>query len=104
MNRVHPFARVLRLVALAAVLAALALPAVHLQAEEATNPGYTLDWWTVDGGGRTGGDGTGYDLQGTVGQPDAAVWQGGDYTLAGGFWGGGARRAPLRVYLPLVLR
>ncbi|MCX6911596.1 MAG: hypothetical protein NT167_00780 [Verrucomicrobia bacterium] len=33
-------------------------------------PPYTIDWWTVDGGG---GDGTGgtFVVSGTVGQPDA---------------------------------
>jgi hypothetical protein len=104
MNRTHALARALGLVALAAVLVALALPVLPLRADEPASPGYTLDWWTVDGGGQTGGDGAGYDLQGTIAQPDAAVWQGGSYTLAGGFWAGGAGRAPLRVYLPLVTR
>jgi hypothetical protein len=52
---------------------------------------YTIDWWTIDGGGAmwtTGGD---YELSGTIGQPDAGVvMTGGDYALAGGFWLGGA--------------
>lgn len=41
--------------------------------------------WTVDSGG---GDMTGgaYLLRGTIGQPDAGVMTGGDYTLIGGFW------------------
>lgn len=63
---------------------------------------YEFAWWTVDGGGTTWSEGGGYALGGTVGQPDAGVLQGGDYTLAGGFWGGAA--AQYRVYLPLVLR
>jgi hypothetical protein len=98
-----PFARALLLVALAVVLLALTLPAVRLGADEPASPGYTLDWWTVDGGGGTGGDGTGYSLQDTAGQPDAALWQGGHYTLAGGFWTGASARQ-YRVYLPLVMR
>ena len=63
--------------------------------------GYDLSWWTVDGGGGTltGGD---YVLGSTAGQPDAAIWTSGDYTLAGGFWGGVA--VEFSVYLPLVLR
>lgn len=65
-------------------------------------PGYELSWWTVDGGGATPNDSNGYSLGGTSGQPDAAVWSGGDYTLAGGFWGGVA--VEYRIYLPLVLR
>jgi hypothetical protein len=40
---------------------------------------------------------------GTVGQPDAsAAMNGGGYTLAGGFWGGGASQ--YKVYLPLVIK
>ena len=51
--------------------------------------GYDLSWWTVDGGGRTGGSQTHpYALGSTIGQHDATVWQGDGYTLAGGFWGG----------------
>lgn len=64
--------------------------------------GYTLSWWTVDGGGITANNHSGYTLGGTSGQPDAAVWSGGDFILAGGFWGGVA--VEYRIYLPLVLR
>jgi hypothetical protein len=63
--------------------------------------GYSLDWWTVDGGGATSSGGV-YTLGGTIGQPDAGTATGGTYTLTGGFWGGSA--AQYRVYLPLVLR
>ena len=41
---------------------------------------------TVDGGGAmhsTGGD---FELSGTIGQPDAGVMTGDDFTLTGGFW------------------
>ena len=64
--------------------------------------GYDLTWNTVDGGGYTFSEGGGYSLGGTVGQPDAGVLSGGGYTLAGGFWPGGAAR--YGIYLPLVLR
>ena len=50
---------------------------------------YDLSWWTVDGGGATFSGGGDYDLGGTVGQPDAGTLSGGDFTLGGGFWGGG---------------
>jgi hypothetical protein len=64
---------------------------------------YTLDWWTVDGGGGTWSDTGGqYVLNGTVGQPDACVWNDGTYTLVGGFWGGAV--VEHQVYLPLALR
>jgi len=65
--------------------------------------GYDLSWSTVDGGGATWSEGGGYSLGGTIGQPDAGVLSGGGYTLAGGFWPGGAA-ARYGVYLPLVLR
>lgn len=64
---------------------------------------YQLTWWTVDGGGTTfDQDTNSYSLGGTAGQPDAALWSGGGYTLSGGFWAGVA--AEFRIYLPLVLR
>ncbi|MBN1889185.1 MAG: hypothetical protein JW850_14425 [Thermoflexales bacterium] len=56
----------------------------------------------VGGGGATSAGANGYTLGGTVGQPDAAVWSGGGYTLAGGFWGGVA--GGYRIYLPVVVR
>jgi hypothetical protein len=49
---------------------------------------YTLDWSTVDGGGRVQVAGGSYDLAGTAGQPDAGLGVGSPYLLAGGFWPG----------------
>jgi hypothetical protein len=69
--------------------------------------GYTIDRWTVDGGGgRLGGTGGGYALQGTVGQAEPGpALTGGGYTLVGGYWASAASGGPGgRVYLPLVLR
>ena len=67
--------------------------------------GFSLSWWTVDGGGGTWSTGDGYQLGGTVGQPDAGLLAGGSYTLGGGFWRGGETAvAPYKIYLPLVLR
>ena len=66
--------------------------------------GYNLSWWTVDGGGGTS-QGGGYNLNGTIGQPDAGVLIGGNYILAGGFWSEAAPIPPPRlIYLPLVDR
>lgn len=49
---------------------------------------YTLNWYTVDGGGETACTAGGYELSGTAGQPDASmtVLTGGGYELTGGFW------------------
>ena len=65
--------------------------------------GFGISWWTVDGGGdtSTGGD---YVLRGTAAQPDAGLLRGGDYSLYGGFWGGGSAGASWDVFLPVVLR
>ena len=50
---------------------------------------YTMDWYTIDGGGVTFASGGDYELGGTMGQPDAGTLVGGEYTLKGGFWVGG---------------
>ncbi len=47
---------------------------------------FSIDWHTIDGGGGTGTGGA-YSVRGTIGQPDAGVMSGGNYTLTGGFWG-----------------
>jgi len=41
---------------------------------------------TVDGGSATSSAGGGFELSGTIGQPDAGVLSGGGFQLAGGFW------------------
>lgn len=51
--------------------------------------GYDLTWSTIDGGGGTS-TGGGFELSGTIGQPDASAanaMTGGNYALTGGFWG-----------------
>jgi hypothetical protein len=73
-----------------------------VRADAQSTNSYTLSWWTIDGGGTTSAAGNDYTLGSTAGQPDAAVWSGGDYVLAGGFWGGTV--VEYHIYLPLVLR
>ncbi len=71
-----------------------------------TGGGYDLTWNTIDGGGGTS-VGSGYSLDMTLGQADAGVQSGGDYTLIGGFWSGATISIALgdyRVYLPVLLR
>jgi len=48
---------------------------------------FDLSWFTIDGGG--GGTSTGdvYSVSSTIGQPDAGLLNGGNFTLQGGFWG-----------------
>lgn len=88
---------------IALALVALLLLVGGAMAQSPTQ-GYDLSWWTVDGGGGTL-EGGGYSLGGTAGQPDASILTGEGYTLAGGFWRGGAPVSqPHRVYLPLLMR
>lgn len=50
-----------------------------------TAQSYSIDWFTIDGGGGTSTGGV-YSLSGTIGQPDAGRMSGGNFTLDGGFW------------------
>lgn len=66
--------------------------------------GYDLSWNTTDGGGGSSFGGI-FSLAGTAGQPDAGMMSGGDFTLRGGFWkGGAAPTTQLQLYLPVILR
>ena len=66
------------------ILMTLALTAIVSWARAQTN--YTIDWYTIDGGGGTSTGGT-YQVSGTIGQPDASgAMTGGNYSLTGGFW------------------
>src|ERR1700692_3967957 len=56
-------------------------------ASQAQGQSYSIDWFTIDGGGGTSSGGA-YTLSGTIGQPDAGQLSGGNFTLDGGFWGG----------------
>ena len=47
---------------------------------------YAIDWYTIDGGGGTSTGGV-FSVSGTIGQPDAGVMSGGNFTVQGGFWG-----------------
>jgi hypothetical protein len=47
---------------------------------------YSIDWFKIAGGGGASTGGV-YSVSGTLGQPDAGTLSGGNYTLAGGFWG-----------------
>lgn len=61
---------------------------------------FTLDWWTVDGGGGMSSNGR-YILQSTIGQPDAGEMGNGRYNLLSGYWDGPSQ---YDVYLPVVIR
>ena len=63
------------------LLAAAAFASPPLMAQQ-----YSIDWFTIDGGGGTSTGGV-YTLSGTIGQPDAGRMTGTGYALDGGFWG-----------------
>jgi hypothetical protein len=88
------------------VLAVLLLLGLAASALAQVGGDYDLTWSTIDGGGYTFSSGGDYELSGTVGQPDAGVMTGGDFTLGGGFWGGGqlSGQVVYNIYLPLVAR
>ena len=65
-----------RLVCLASFVASVCF----LQAQS-----YSIDWFTIDGGGGTSTGGV-YSVSGTIGQPDAGHMSGGNFSLDGGFW------------------
>src|SRR5260370_6126541 len=44
---------------------------------------YSIDWFTIDGGGGTSTGGV-YSVSGTIGQPDAGHLSGGQHTLDAG--------------------
>ncbi len=67
----------MKIIAIAALASALVIPA---------SAQYSIDWFTIDGGGGTSTGGV-YSVSGTIGQPDAGgPMTGGSYSLVGGFW------------------
>jgi hypothetical protein len=69
----------------AAVLALLFVTLAETRALASNS--YDMTWHTVDGGGGQS-SGLGFDLHGTIGQPDAGLMSGGGFELASGFWAG----------------
>ncbi|MCK4343592.1 MAG: hypothetical protein KAY37_17910 [Phycisphaerae bacterium] len=57
---------------------------------------FTIDWYTIDGGGHMWSADGDFELSGTIGQPDAnaVVMTGGDLELTGGFWVSGIVTPP----------
>ncbi len=64
----------------------LDLSALPAAAQSGSN--FQITKSTIDGGGALRSTGGNFTLSGTVGQPDAAVVVGGNFSLQGGFWTG----------------
>lgn len=47
---------------------------------------FEIAWHTIDSGGAMRSTGNGFELSGTIGQPDAGSSSGGGFQLSGGFW------------------
>jgi hypothetical protein len=62
------------------LLASGLLPATLASAQS-----YSLDWFTVAGGGGASTGGV-FAVSGTIGQADAGTLTGGNFTLTGGYW------------------
>ena len=60
--------------------------AVALITGTARSQSYSIDWFTLDGGGGTSTGGV-YAVSGTIGQPDAGLLTNGMFSVVGGFWG-----------------
>lgn len=70
----------------ALVAVAVLLPGVPA----AAGNDFSIDWYTVDGGGEMFSAGGEFELSGTLGQWDASQTRelsGGHWKLTGGFWG-----------------
>jgi hypothetical protein len=64
----------------------LATAVAGLFATVAQAQSYSIDWYTIDGGGGTSTGGV-YSVSGTIGQHDAGgPMSGGNFSLTGGFW------------------
>ncbi|MBI5030039.1 MAG: hypothetical protein HZB51_05895 [Chloroflexi bacterium] len=87
-------------VAIAMIVAALALGNVPTSAKPADT--YTIDWYTINGGGTMSTSGSPYTLSGTIGQSEAGAISGGNYKLSGGFWS--VIDSLSKLFLPLILR
>ena len=72
-----------------------------LFASAAPQDGYSIDWWSIDGGGESS-HGNGYSLGSVIGEPDAGLTSGDGYTLIGGIWS--STGADFRLFLPNLMR
>jgi hypothetical protein len=82
------------LIRVAPLVAALGLAAAPALAQ--TGGGFDVTWSTIDCGGQTApSTGGGFEVAGTIGQPDAGQMSGPAFVVLGGFW---AVTAPMPCY------
>ena len=86
MNRRHTKLSTLALVTLLLIMLTASASNARITFAAPRDTGYTIDWYTIDGGGILNITGGTYSMSGTIGQPDAGALNGTGYTLNGGFW------------------
>jgi len=65
---------------------------------------FELHWFSIDTGGTGSSSGGSYTLSGTIGQPDAGLMDGGDFTIQGGFWNSDTASSLLDIFIPVVVK
>lgn len=90
------------------LLLCLGVASVLAVAANGPTGGFSMDWWTADGGGRTSQGGS-YAVSGTIGQPDPGQLNGGPYELTGGFWNEAVKgissfALTSKTYLPVAIK
>ncbi len=91
------------LIALAVTALVIALSPINPATSATFVNAYTVDWYSIDGGGTMTASGGGYSLSGTLGQPDAGRMLGSSYALVGGFWNP-LWEAAINTFLPFIRR
>ena len=71
---------------------------------QADTSDFVIQWFSIDNGGVMESSGGSYTLRGTIGQPDAGVISGGDFTLQGGFWNSDTANTLLDIFMPVVVK
>ena len=94
--KTFPWVRSWQMMVVAAALMLAGVGQIHAQ-------NYSIDWFTIDGGGGTSTGGV-YSVSGTIGQPDAGgPMTGGNFSLVGGFWSLFAVQTPSAPLLTITL-
>ncbi len=75
-------------------LGPLGLALALLTTADARAGDFDIAWHTIDAGGALFTAGGGFELSGTIGQPDPGAMAGGGYELTGGFWPGAGASQP----------
>jgi len=68
------------------IISVMVLTFCLFTSERALGQSFSIDWFTIDGGGGSSSTGGVFSVSGTIGQPDAGALSGGNFTLQGGYW------------------